>query len=1119
MYNFYPRILSWSDRHISKRLLMQVKLTTLLLIATMAQVSARGFAQKVTLNQPKITIKKVFKEIKKQTGYDVFYLPEIIKDKKIIKVNFFNTSLSEVMKQTLADQELVFTIFEKSIVVKKKEKEKEKEKIVPEAPTIELQNINITGKILDERNNPLPGASITVKGSLKGTLAGQDGEFSLQDIDDNAVLIVSYVGFKTQEVQVSSRTTLDVILLEEKNDLSELVVVGYGSRKKATTTGAMASVKATELMQTPVVNVAQGLQGRASGVQVTQNSSAPGGNISVRVRGANSINGSSEPLYVVDGIPLTNSGGINDISSLSAINPNDIESVEILKDASSTAIYGARGSNGVMLITTKRGKEGRTRVSYDGFYGVQQVSKKLDLLNAAEFAALENEIYKTTIYSNPDSLGMGVDWQDLMFRTAPMQSHQVAVSGGNQKTQMMLSLNYFKQDGVVLNTDFKRYSLRLNLDHRINDRFKTGISILGSYNINNNPAVAATSFVGIVSTVLGATVGAPPTLQPYRTDGSFFPFLDQMEGRYKEVINPLGLTMRLNRQKLYRTLTNLYAEANILPNLKYRASLNMILSSGLEDFYSPLSRLSASEINANSGSARKENSNSTVLLHESLLTYDKQFGTDHELNLTGLFSTQTNFNDGNSISSTGFPNDATLNEALQLALTSTVSSSRSREGLDSYMGRIHYGFRNKYLLDITARADGATKFGENNKYGFFPSAAAAWRIKEESFLKNINFISDLKLRVSYGVTGNAASISPYNSLALVRAGGGYSFNHIYFTSISPAAIANSSLRWEKSAQADIGLDIGLFSNRINLVVDVYDKNTKDLLYVKSLPLSSGYSSITGNFAGIDNKGLEFSVNAKILDAGVKWDLGGNISFNRNKITDIDGGLTDELFVNNYTILKVNSPLGLFKTYVFDGIYQAGENILPGSDSRTGGTKIKDLNNDGQITALDQTITGDPNPDYIFGIFTDLNYKKFDFSVFVSGSQGNDIYNISRNTYENPLGQRNNLGGVRDRWSPTNPSNDFVSGFQGGRLPITNRFIEDGSFVRFKNITLGYKLPLPKGFSNARIYISANNLFTITKYSGYDPEVNSFGNSNTQIGIDNLVYPAAKSFIAGLQIIL
>lgn len=1090
---------------------MRIKLTTIFLVATMMQVSAGGFAQKLTLNQPRITIKQIFKEIKKQTGYDVFYLPEIMKDKKVLSVNFNNTPLEEVMKQSLAGQALIFTIFEKSIVVK------EQEQSLLNHLIAQFSKIDIKGKILDEKNNPLPSASIKIKGTQKNVSSNQNGEFSLQNVNENAVLIISYLGFKTQEVSIGSRTSLNIILIEEKTDLNELVVVGYGSQRKIATTGAIVSVKSEELMQTPAVNVAQGLQGRAAGVQVTQNSGAPGGNISVRIRGTNSINGSSEPLYVVDGIPLTNSGTINEISSLSAINPNDIESVEILKDASSTAIYGARGANGVMLITTKRGKEGLSRVNYEGYYGLQRVNKKLDLMDAAEFAALENEIYKTNIYPDPAALGKGVDWQDFIFREAPMQSHQVSVSGGNQKTQMMLSLNYFDQEGVIVASDFKRYSLRLNLDHQISERFKTGISVLGSYNINNNPASAVTSLNGIISSVLGATIGAPPTLKPYREDGSFFPFLDQMNGRYKEVYNPLGLTSKLSQQKLNSTLTNLYAEANIIPGLKYKASLNMVLSNGLNDFYSPLSILSLSEINANSGNGRKTNINSTVLLHESLLTYDKKFGEDHTLNVTGLFSSQTNLNNENTINSTGFPNDATTNEALQLALSTTASSFRSREGLDSYMARIHYGYKNKYFIDVTARADGATKFGERNKYGYFPSVATAWRVKEEQFMKNINFISDLKLRVSYGVTGNAASISPYKSLALVGPGGGYSFNHNFLNAISPLAIANNDLRWEKSTQFDLGLDISLWSNRVNLTVDVYDKNTKDLLYVKSLPLSSGYSNITGNFAGIDNKGVEFSLNTRILDAAVKWNLGGNISFNRNKLTDIDGGLTDELFVNSFTILKLNSPLSLFKTYIFDGIYQTGETILSGSDSRTGGTKIKDLNKDGKITALDQTITGDPNPKYIFGISTSLNYKKLDFNMFISGSQGNDIYNISRYTYENPLGQRNTLGGVRDRWSPTNPSNDFVSGFQGGRLPITNRFIEDGSFIRFKNITLGYTIPVKKVFSNLRVYLSANNLFTITNYSGYDPEVNSFGNSNTQIGIDNLVYPAAKSFIAGIQV--
>lgn len=1103
----YKKILLSICRNICVpfKLSLIMKLSVILLVIPCLYVSANSYSQQVTIYQKNTTLEKVFKAIKQQTGYVIFYDYSLIGQARPLSIDVKNVPLRTALDICFKDQPFTYSLVGKTVVLKTRDE------------TVQDSIFVITGTVSDSLNRPIPGVSVKVPDRTNiGSVTDEQGKYRLK-VSSGSSLVFSFMGFKTQTISIGSRRTIDVVLIEENTNLTELIVVGYGSQKKIATTGAIASVKAAELMQTPAVNVAQGLQGRVSGVQVTQNSAAPGGNISVRIRGANSINGSSEPLYVVDGIPLTNAGGINEISSLSAINPNDIESVEILKDASSTAIYGARGANGVMLITTKRGKDGASRVNYEGYYGLQNISKTLDLMNAAEFAALENEVYKTTIYPDPASLGEGVDWQGIMFRQAPMQSHQVSVSGGNKKTQMMLSLNYFDQKGVIIETDFTRYSLRLNLDHEISKRVRAGISVLGSYNINNNPAPASTEFNGIVNTVLGATIGAPPTLQPYREDGSFFPFLDQKEGRYKEVINPLGLTMRLNRQKLNRTFTNLYGEVDILPGLKYKASLNMVLSNGLDDFYSPLSRLSLSEITASSGSAKKVNSNATVLLHESLLSYSQQFGQDHTLNITGLFSSQTNLNNGNSISSSGFPNDATVNEALQLALTSTVSSSRSSEGLDSYMARVHYGFRDKYFLDVTARVDGATKFGANNKYGYFPSVAGAWRINEEDFMKNLTFVSDLKLRVSYGITGNAASISPYKSLALVGAGGGYAFNHIYLTSISPSAIANNDLRWEKSMQSDIGLDLGFFSNRLNLTVDLYDKNTKDLLYVKSLPLSSGYGSITGNFAGIDNKGIEFSANARILDGNLKWNLAGNISFNRNKVTEIDGGLTDELFVNSYTILKVGSPLGMFKTYVFDGIYQTGETVLPGSDSRIGGTKIKDLNNDGQITALDQTITGDPNPKYIFGISTNLSYKRFDLSMFVSGNQGNNIYNISRYTYENPLGQRNVMAGANDRWSTTNPSNDFVSGFQGGRLPITNRFIEDGSFIRFKNITLGYSLPVKKVFSAIRIYASANNLFTITKYSGYDPEVNSFGNSNTQIGIDNLVYPAAKSFIAGVQL--
>jgi TonB-linked SusC/RagA family outer membrane protein len=864
--------------------------------------------------------------------------------------------------------------------------------------------------------------------------------------------------------------------------------------------------------------VAQGLQARAAGVQITQNSSAPGGNISVRIRGTNSINGTSEPLYVIDGIQISNGGGVNDVSPLSTINPGDIESVEVLKDASATAIYGSRGANGVILITTKRGKAGATRVTYDGYYGVQQVTKKLDVLDARQYAELENEIYKNNQYPDPASLGAGTDWQDLVLRDAPVHSHQLSVAGGSEKTQLALSANYFNQEGVIINSDFTRYSLRLNLDHQVSNRFKIGASILGSYTVSNRIPTGSESIDGaaVTQSIVGAALSAPPVLVPYREDGSLFPFGEQGTGTYRELANPLGLAAILNKTAYRRTLTNLYVEAAIATGLTYRASFNIDLENRLLNYYSPRSILSQRDLVSGGGTAGKANRTYTTLLHESILTYTTTIARQHSLKFTGVFATQSNQLSRDSIYAAKFPNDVTVNEAVQLGVDRSVFADRTKEQLDSYMGRINYGFRGKYLLDLTARFDGASKFGANNKYGFFPAASAAWRVSEEGFMKGIPFISDLKLRASYGLTGNAGAIGPYQSLATVSASSGYSLNHIFSQGLSPSRIPNADLRWEKSLQANVGVDIGLLQNRLNLVVDYYDKRTNDLLFVKSLPQSSGYGTITGNFAELLNRGLELSADARILDGGLKWSVNGNLTFNRNKLLALEGGL-QEFTVNNYVVLRVGEPVGIFKTFVNEGIYQADEPILPGSGSRTGGAKVSDLNGDGQITAADQAITGDANPDFIFGFSTNLSYKNFDLSAFLSGVQGNEIYNLARYTFENPLGQRNMYAGVAGRWSPTNPSNEYVSGFQGGRLPISDRFMEDGSFVRLKNISLGYTLPKVKFLYNARVYVSANNLFTLTDYTGYDPEVNTFGNSNSRIGVDNGVYPVAKSFIGGVQI--
>ena len=980
------------------------------------------------------------------------------------------------------------------------------------------QTFTVRGKVSAETGEALPGVNLLVKGTSAGTVTDAEGTYVLSSLKADDVLVVSFIGYNTEEIVVGSRSNVDIVLASDIRTLSEVVVVGYGTQRKIETTGAIASVKSDDLVQTPVTNVAQGLQARVAGVQISQNSGAPGGNISVRIRGTNSINGTSEPLYVVDGIQISNGGGINDVSPLSTINPNDIASVEILKDASATAIYGARGANGVVLITTKRGKSGTTRVSYESYYGIQRVRKELDVLNAAEFAQLENEVFKTQVYADPAAEGKGVDWQDLIFREAPIQNHQLSVNGGNDKTQLAISANYFNQDGIIINSNFTRYSLRLNLDHRISDKVKIGTSIMGSYNINQGIRTGGTAVGDAdLSTILNAALGAPPTLQPYRADGTIFPFAEQRDGRYREVANPLGLAAVTNQTNINRVLANLYGEVNPVKGLTYRASFNIDLQGSLYNFYSPRSIVAPKDLSANSGTASKTNSNNTVLLHESIVTYAKTLADVHSLKFTGVFATQTGLYNSNSITGLGFPNDATTNEALQLANTVSTNSSRSQERLDSYLARINYGYKDKYFFDITARADGSSKFGANHKYGFFPAASAAWRIIEEDFMKNVSVISDLKLRGSYGMTGNAGAISTYKSLSLQTTGSDYQFNHGYVKGISPAGISNPDLRWEKSLQTNIGLDISLFNNWLNMTVDVYKKDTKDLLYDQTLPLSSGYGAITTNLGGIQNKGIEIAANARILDGPLKWNVTANFTANRNKITDIDGGTTTEKFITNYTVLQVGKPIGLFKTYIFDGIYQTGETIIPGADGRIGGTKVQDVVSDGTITAADKVITGNPNPDFIYGFSSNLSYLNFDLALFISGSQGNDIYNVSRASFEDPLGQRNQLHGMVDRWTPENANNEYSSPLQGGRLPISNRFVEDGSYMRLKNITLGYRLPQIKGIYSARVYVSANNLFTLTNYSGYDPEVNTYAGSNTVTGVDNLVYPGAKSFLAGVQL--
>ncbi|MEO5681769.1 MAG: TonB-dependent receptor [Chitinophagaceae bacterium] len=1008
------------------------------------------------------------------------------------------------------------------------------------------QTIVVKGTVTDDKDSPVAGATIREKGGRQTVQSAEDGSYSI-NVKSGASLIISYTGFAEITVSTQGNDYKKVVLKNLDKNLDEVVVVGYGSRKKSEITGAITSVKASDLLQTPIANLAQGLQGRVAGLQITQNNAAPGGSISVRLRGTNSINGSSEPLYIIDGVQIQNNtaagvsgpstlGNIsgvgsfsNQVSSLSFLNPNDIESIEVLKDASAAAIYGSQAANGVIIITTKKGKAGSSLLTYDGYWAGQQVNNTIPMLNAAQFANIENEIYGTARYSNPDSFGVGTDWQKVLFRKAPMHSHQLTFSGGNAKTQALVSLNFFDQQGIVLNSKFDRYSVRVNLEHAVTNWLKIGTNTTLTRSVNNRVQTGSVNNDGggLTQSLVGAVLSAPPTLKPYKADGSIFAWKDQPFGSfYTELRNPLLGTLATDITTTNSVLSNVYLDLSITKGLKYRLNLSANTNNSLNDYYFPSTAFTPGEITLAGGLGgygMKLNNNSIRLMQEHILTYDKLMG-EHALKFTGVFSTLGNNNNYNYSIGYGFVNDATTNEALQLARNFSVNSGRTKNDLVSYLARVNYSFKGKYYLDFTGRVDASSKFGENSKYGFFPAVAAAWNLKKENFLADAGSITNLRLRASVGKTGNQAAVEPYQSLAIVGAGNDYVFNNTLAKAILPTGVPNPDLKWETSVQSDIGAEADFFNNRLNFVVDVYLKKTTDLIYRKNLPLSSGYESVLGNFASIQNKGIELTLGGDLVrNKDWRWNISTNFTINRNKLLRLADDSTTEVAVNNFNVLRVGSPLGLFKTYVYDGLFQAGDPIIPGqpvTKPRPGAQRVKDVSGDGIISAADQVITGDANPKFTYGFSSTATYKNFDFAVFFSGVYGNQIFNLARWSLENPIGGRNVVAGAADRWTSTKTTASYqvATGSQGGRLPLSDRYLENGSFLRCKNISLGYAFAL-RHITKTRVYVSANNLFTITDYTGFDPEVGSFGSSNTQFGVDNIVYPASRSLLVGLQITL
>ena len=1003
--------------------------------------------------------------------------------------------------------------------------------------TATAQNV-ITGRVTDaQTGEPLIGASVIVKTDRQGVTTDVDGQFSLSTRKEFPLTLhLDFIGYRGLDVDVYDNSEpIEIQLQENYRFTDEVVVIGYGSQKRSDLTGSISAVSAEQIKNLSTSSFDNALAGTTPGLQATPTSGQPGGGVSLRIRGASSIQGGNEPLYVIDGFPIYNSSISAGVTTgagtdpLSSINPGDIESITILKDASATAIYGSRGANGVVIITTKQGKAGKTTVSYDGSIGVQSLRKKVDVLNAREFASLRNEAlydtnpdkgrYQYLTQTEIDALGDGTDWQDAAFRSALTTNHQLTISGGNEKTRFAISGNYYDQDGIIINTDFRRFSGRVNIDAKVSSKFKVGLNLTASRTDSNVLPTGTNPNNGNAMNMIYALLQMPPTATIYNTDGSYTirnPFETALS-------NPIAvLNEGTNTNRATKLLGTAFGEYELIKNLKLKVQLGVDFNDIRQNSYIPSTTYEGASVN---GHATIGDLEENTWLNENTLTYHTTLGRVHNLDfLLGFTQQETTSDVFRSGASEFLSDDLTYHSLQSGAVTDTPYSNTTSHSMISYLGRINYDFNERHYLSFSLRRDGSSRFGKDRKWGTFPSAGYSWFISNEPFFKSLkDGISALKLRVSYGVTGNQ-EIGNYQSLSTLG-NEVYLFGDKLVNGSTPNRISNDNLGWETTKQFDAGLDFGFFNDRLSLSIDYYHKKTSDLLMDVEIPYITGYSTSLQNFGSVQNKGLELSLNSKNFVGKFKWDTAANISFNRNKVLSI-GGESDYYVSGNY-IVKIGEPLGSFYGAIVDGVLQAGEEAEKGAytgngkNAKAGDRLFKDVNGDGSFTtAGDKAIIGNFQPDFIFGITNNFEYRGIDLSIFFQGTVGNDILNNTRSEIGVYNGQINAEGDARNRWREDAPSLTVPRAKQDPAPVFSNLYVEDGSFVRLKNITLGYTLPgklvQSWGISRLRVYASATNLLTWTGYSGYDPEVTSSDNTVTA-GYDNGKYPVPRTFNFGVSV--
>ncbi|OWP64261.1 SusC/RagA family TonB-linked outer membrane protein [Hymenobacter amundsenii] len=1003
-----------------------------------------------------------------------------------------------------------------------------------------LADVPVSGRVVQENGQPLPGVTVIVKGTTIGASTDANGNFSLT-APENSTLIFSYVGFTRREVPLSGATAgLSITLQEDARALSEVVVVGYGTQERGSVTGAVSSVSSREIATQPVADVTQALQGRAAGVTVTSNGGAPGGaaGTSVRIRGLTSA-GNNSPLYVVDGFPLPD-GGEN---QLNAISPNDIETIDILKDASATAIYGVRAANGVVIITTKRGKAGVSTINLDVYRGVQSVWRKLELLNAEEYAVINNESRVAAgqpivvdRLRNPQALGEGTDWQDAIFRRAAIQNYALSATGGSEKARFAVSGTYFQQDGTIVGSNFERFTLRANGDVQVNRILKFGNSISLTH-LSDRQITTNNGEYGTVQQALRV----PAIIPLYRPDGYFYEPRGAQDNFIEE--NPV-VAATLNNQRFTRNraLTTLFAELEPVKGLRLRTNvgfdfifdnfnafrptvpeLRVNNPDGSQDTYS-------TRYNLAGGTATSSYAPSYLI--ENTATYDRLFADKHQVTfLLGQSAQWFNFSNVEAYR-TGY-----LRNDLQVINSGPINTQLANAGridptakLASYFGRVNYEFGGKYLFSATARLDGSGRFEPGNQFGFFPGVSAGWRVSEEDFLKGNNVISNLKVRAGYGKVGNPNNAGRFAYLFSINPDIQYPFgpNGTIQNGGAPTRLSNNELRWETNNQTNLGFDFGFLDNRFEATVDLYNRNSPNLIAPVPVSLVSGtYERVNRNAASAYNRGIDVSFTSHNLQGSsraVDWTTNLVFSAYKTRLESLGVGQPyNGLGSLAGVIVRYDKgqAFGSYYGYVADGLFQTPEDVqkhATQNGAAPGDIRFKDLNGDGLITALDRTFIGNPNPDFTYGINNTVTWKGFDLNVFLQGSQGNQIYNQNRYILESALyGNSSGSTRVLGRWTGPGTSNTVpraIAGDPNTNLRVSSYYMEDGSYLRLKTLTLGYKLPAAVlgriSAKQIRLYVTGQNLVTLTKYTGFDPEVGASG-------VDLGVYPQPRVLLAGVNI--